>query len=204
MRGVPSPVSCDLSPGDRHTWREATGPASSRSARPTVRYGGVRAAAGCGASARRAAARDDALSRKRKRARLPCHLRRESPSPLAATARHCPVRSRSPCSSRASFASLGLGRSAWRAEGAPLMIVKKILTALAWRPSDRPGAGLASATRGGRIAPRWCGWCCRRRSPTRRRQHGRCPIRGAGSDRSFPGSRDRRCLGLRSARNGPG
>ena len=136
MRGVPSPVSCDLSPGDRHTWREATGPASSRSARPTVRYGGVRAAAGCGASARRAAARDDALSRKRKRARLPCHLRRESPSPLAATARHCPVRSRSPCSSRASFASLGLGRSAWRAEGAPLMTVKKILTATPLRAAD--------------------------------------------------------------------
>ena len=30
------------------------------------------------------------------------------------------------------------GRQAWRAEGAPLMIVKKILTASVWRPSDRP------------------------------------------------------------------
>jgi hypothetical protein len=41
---------------------------------------------GCGASARRAAARDGALPRERKRARLPRHLRRVSPSPLAAMA----------------------------------------------------------------------------------------------------------------------
>jgi integrase len=72
MRGVPfRPYGCDLSLGDRRTWRATTGPASSRSARPTVRYGGVRPAAGRGASARRAAARDDAPSRKRKWARLP-------------------------------------------------------------------------------------------------------------------------------------
>ena len=47
-----------------------------------MRYGGVCAAAECGASARRAAARDGALSRERKRARLPRHLWRESPSPF--------------------------------------------------------------------------------------------------------------------------
>jgi hypothetical protein len=56
------------------------------------------------------------------------HLRRESPTSLAATARHYPARSRSPCPSRASFASLGLGQSAWRAEGAPLKNVKEVVT----------------------------------------------------------------------------
>jgi hypothetical protein len=64
---------------------------------------------------------------------------------------------------------------------------EEVLTASTWRPSDRPGADLTMATRGSRIAPRWCGWCCRRRSPTRRQQHERCPDRGAGSGRSFPG-----------------
>ena len=91
-----------------------------------------------------------------------------------------------------------------RAEGAPLMIVKKIFTASVWRPSDRPGAGLAMATRGSRIEPRWFGWSGRRRCPIRRRRHERCPGRGAGSGRSFPGSRGRHCLGLRSGRSGLG
>jgi integrase len=54
-----------------------------------MRYGGACASAGCGASARRAVARDGALSRKRKRARLPRHLRRESRTSFAVTARHC-------------------------------------------------------------------------------------------------------------------
>jgi hypothetical protein len=39
MRGVPSPVSCDLSPGDRRIWRETTGPANLRSA---VGHGALR------------------------------------------------------------------------------------------------------------------------------------------------------------------
>jgi len=84
-----------------------------------VRYGGVRAAVGCGAAARWAAARDGALSRKRKRARLPRHLRRES-------RRSWPPWRGTPCSFTLSVLVLrtvheiGLGRSAWRAEGAPL------------------------------------------------------------------------------------
>ena len=69
-------------------------------------------------------------------------------------------------------------RRAAARSAATLMIVKKILTASVWRPSDRSGAGLATATRGSRIAPRWCGWRCPRRSPTRRRQ-GRPPARRA-------------------------
>jgi hypothetical protein len=111
---------CDLSLGDRHTWRDGDRRASSRRAVVHGALRRVRAAAGRGASTRRAAARAGALSRWRQRARLPRHLRRESPTSLAAMMQRCPVRSRSPCSSRASFASLGLGRSAWRAEGAPL------------------------------------------------------------------------------------
>jgi hypothetical protein len=65
------------------------------------------------------------------------------------------------------------GRQARRAEGAPLMLVKKILTASTWRPSSRPDASLATTARGSRIAPRWFGWSGRRRSPTRRRRHER-------------------------------
>jgi hypothetical protein len=66
------------------------------------------------------------------------------------------------------------------------------------------GAGLAMATRGSRIAPRWFGWSGRRRCPIRRRRNERCPGRGAGSGRSSPGSRGRHCLGLRSVRTGLG
>jgi hypothetical protein len=90
MRGVPAPVIA--------TFRTATGtpgarrlPASSRSAVVAVRYGGVCAAAGCwgsgamGSGPRRCAPALEA------RARLPRHLRREYPSPLAAPARHCPA-----------------------------------------------------------------------------------------------------------------
>ena len=75
------PGACDFSPGDWRTRCETTSPASSRSAGPTGALRRVRAAAGCGASARRAAARDGALSRWRKRARLSRHLRRKSQSP---------------------------------------------------------------------------------------------------------------------------
>ncbi len=96
------------------------------------------------------------------------------------------------------------GRQARRAEGAPLMIVKKILTASTRPLSDRPDADLATATRGSRIAPRWFGWSGRRQSPTHRRRHERCLARGAWSDRSFPGSRGRRCPELRSGRSGLG
>ena len=85
-----------------------------------MRYGGVRTAARFGASARRAVARDGALSRERKRARLPRHLRGESPQhplPLRrGTARSFTLSVLVP----RILASLGLGRSAWRAEGAPL------------------------------------------------------------------------------------
>ena len=57
------------------------------------------------------------------------HLRRKSPSLLAASARHCPARSRSPCSARASFARSAPGGPARRAEGAPLKkTVEKVLT----------------------------------------------------------------------------
>ena len=66
MRGVP-PRCLRLSPGDWRTRCETIGPASSRSADPHGALRRVRAAAGCGASARRAAARDGALSRWRKR-----------------------------------------------------------------------------------------------------------------------------------------
>ena len=38
----------DFSPGDRCTWRKTTGPASSQSAGPTARYGGVRPRHGAG------------------------------------------------------------------------------------------------------------------------------------------------------------
>ena len=93
----------------------------------------------------------------------------------------------------------GRGRQAWRAEGAPLMIVKKILTASTWRTRGCP-----SATQGSRIVPRWYGWCGRRRCPTRRRRREQCQGRDAGPDRSFPGSRDRRCLESLSARRGLG
>jgi hypothetical protein len=78
-----APGAYDIHPaaGARGACRPAR--PSSRSASPTVRYGGAFAAVECGASLRRAAARDGALWRKRKRARLPRHLRRESPASLA-------------------------------------------------------------------------------------------------------------------------
>ena len=50
-------------------------------------------------------------------ARVPDILRRSS--------RHSPARSRSPCTSRVSSASLGRPRSAWRAGGAPLMLASE-------------------------------------------------------------------------------
>ena len=66
------------------------------------------------------------------------------------------------------------------------------------------GGASAAATRASRIWPRSCGWSGRRRCPTHRRWRERCLVRGAGSDRSFPDSRGRRCLGLRSERDGLG
>ena len=60
-------------------WRVPTSPAQLAERTTTVRYRGMWPAAGGGASARRAAARDGALLRKRKWARLPRHLRREFP-----------------------------------------------------------------------------------------------------------------------------
>jgi hypothetical protein len=109
---------------------------------------------------------------------------------------------------RASFARLGLGQTAWRAEGAPLMIVKKILTASVWRhgmaavgsPRRRPCYGYSGQSNRAQIVRAVLSPSI----PIRRRQPGRCPIRGAASDRSFPGFRDRHCLELRSARSGPG
>jgi hypothetical protein len=62
------PVAVTLLPLLAYVARVMTGLACAPIA---VRYGGVRTAARCGATARRAAARDGALSRKRKRARLP-------------------------------------------------------------------------------------------------------------------------------------
>ena len=49
-----------------------------------------------------------------------------------------PDRSARPYVARACSRSPVLAARPWRAEGAPLMIVKKILTASVWRPSDRP------------------------------------------------------------------
>ena len=72
-----------------------------------------------------------------------------------------------------------------------------------WAVGSAGGAS-AAATRASRISPRSSGWSGRRRCPTHRRRHERCPVHGAGSDRSFPGSRDRRRLGLRSERDGLG
>jgi hypothetical protein len=66
------------------------------------------------------------------------------------------------------------------------------------------GSGQVTVTQVSRIAPRWCGWFDLRRCPTRRRRRERCRVRGAASDRSFPGSRDRHCLEPLSARGGPG
>jgi hypothetical protein len=119
MRGVPARCLW-LSPGDWRTWRVTIGPAqlAERVIHGALRRGA--GCAGCGASARRAAARDDALSRKRKWARLPRHLRRESPTLLAASAQNSPlVHALRACPAHHSRVS-GLGRSAWRAEGAPL------------------------------------------------------------------------------------
>jgi len=103
MRGVPARVPVTFARRPVHLARDdRPGHLAERMTHGALRR--VSAVAGCGASARRAAARDGALSRKRKRARLPRHLRRESLTSLAAMARHCPARSRSPCTSRASFA----------------------------------------------------------------------------------------------------
>jgi hypothetical protein len=66
-----------------------SGPASSLSAWPTVRYGGVRAAAACGASARRAAARDGAPARKRKQAQASPAIRAaRNPAVMGSRERH--------------------------------------------------------------------------------------------------------------------
>jgi hypothetical protein len=70
-----------------------------------------------------------ALPRKREWARLPRHLRRESPPPFVAPPRHSPSSFTLSVHVPRILASRGPGRSAWRAGGAPLMIVKKVLTA---------------------------------------------------------------------------
>jgi hypothetical protein len=57
---------------------------------------GGRAGGGCGVTTVRAAVRAGALSRLRRRARLPRQLRRDSPLPRPPTARHSPDRSRIP------------------------------------------------------------------------------------------------------------
>lgn len=89
------PVGCDLPPGDRRTWPETTGPASSRSAANPwcVRRGvccvGVRGnGGGNGAAGKRPV---PMRFRATGAPRLPRHLRRVPPSPLVATACACPA-----------------------------------------------------------------------------------------------------------------
>jgi len=101
MRGVPA-RRCDLSYGDWRTWRVTTDPAA-RGAHDPRRVTAGCAAARCGASARRAAARDRCAPAQEgagqaappPAARVPNTLRRT-------VASLPPARSRSPCTSRAS------------------------------------------------------------------------------------------------------
>jgi hypothetical protein len=143
------PVSVTLSLGDWRTWAMPTGLASSRSERPTARYGGVCAAAGVRGVGAGAAARDGALSRKRKRAAAR-HLRRGSLSSLAATAQHSSARSRTSCTSCSSFASFGTGRVGVARRRCALEAVEKVVTAFG---------------KGRRPAATWkirSGWCTAR------------------------------------------
>ena len=115
------------------------------------------------------------------------------------------LRSRSPCSSRASFASLGLGRSAWRAEGAPLMTREE--NPHSYAPEGRGLLGTGNghgSLRPVEPCPDRAGCVVAVDAPLVWRQRGRCPGRGAGPGRSFPGSTGRRCLRLRSGRSGLG
>ncbi len=167
MRGVPSPIAVTFS-GCWRAWREGDGPAMVL-AGAAPGYGGDRIRPVTGGAVRGSRRAVGLASEGRGESCRPATARPPG-EPRPPTAGH-PGRS-FPQNARARPRCSRPGRQARRAGGAPLMIVKKILTASVWRPSDHPCAGLAAATRGSRIAPRWCGWCCRRRFPTRRRQHG--------------------------------
>jgi hypothetical protein len=61
-----------------------------------------------------------ALPRKREQGQAAPHLRRESPTPFAAPSHHSPISFTLSVYVPCILASRDLGRSAWRAEGAPL------------------------------------------------------------------------------------
>jgi hypothetical protein len=130
MRGVPAPSLWPFARRSAHLARDdRPGQLAER-----VTYGALRRGAGCGGvSGHRCGGQ-----RPRRCAPAQEEAGQAAPPPaarvpnisLAAIARHCLARSRSPCSSRVSFAILGLGWSAWRAEGAPLKpLVEKVVTA---------------------------------------------------------------------------
>jgi hypothetical protein len=137
MRAVPSPVSCDLSPGKRRIWRETTGPANLPSA---VGHGALRRVRLRRGAGQRRGGQRPAPVRYRARGSGPgcpatCGESPHHPRPLQrSTAR--PFNA-SPCmslahSSRVSAEAGGLARRRCALEA-----VRKVVTALPGSPDPR-------------------------------------------------------------------
>jgi hypothetical protein len=124
------PVPVTLSPGDRRTWRATTGPASSRSAHDPRR---VTAGAYCGGGAghrcggQRPAT--GALPRKREQGQAAPPPAARVPGTLRCPVASLPQLVHALLHVPRILASHGLGRSAWRAGGAPLKPVEKVAAA---------------------------------------------------------------------------
>jgi hypothetical protein len=120
--------------------RRTTGPASSRSAGPTARYGGSMAAARCGASALGSGPRRCAIALE-EAGQAARHLRRDSPPPRPLR-RALPARSTLYVHVLRILREIKLGRSAWRAECAPLIATRRSSwsgTRFALAATPRPG-----------------------------------------------------------------